>query len=563
MFVFRKLSWKLVAMFSLIIIASTSAISLYAVYNMQDKVTAASYEKLHSDLNVTKTILDKQLPGAWAMQDGKLVKGNTVIHDLAILDEIKEMTGDSVTIFLGDTRIATTVSGADGKKGTGTKAAAEVSNAVLTNNQIFLGKAQVVGVENQTIYEPIRDAGGKVIGMIFVGVPAAPYEAMIASFIKHLGGFVAIEVLLAASIIYYASRKLASPIEKLARAAEAVATGDLTVKIDIKSADEVGVLGKSMNEMVQKIGFLVRQIAQTSEQVAASAEELTASADQSAQAITHVAGTINDVAQGTKSQASSIESAVVIIEQTSAGIQHIAAKSNAMLGMAEKTNNAATQGDKAVEAAIQQMLSIEKSVSGSAQVVATLGERSKEIGQIVDAISGIAGQTNLLALNAAIEAARAGEQGRGFAVVAEEVRKLAEQSQKAAKQIAELIAQVQAETDNAVLVMHAGTHEVKVGAEVVNKAGQAFQEITSLIGAVSQQIQEISTAIQQMASESQQIVSTEKEIYRISKETAGQTQLVSAAVEEQAASMEQIAVSSQALAKMAEELQSVIAKFTV
>lgn len=276
-----------------------------------------------------------------------------------------------------------------------------------------------------------------------------------------------------------------------------------------------------------------------------------------------MAGTINDVAHGTKSQASSIESAVVIIEQTSAGIRHIAANSNAMLGMAEKTTSAAAQGDKAVAAAIQQMASIEKSVSGSAQVVATLGERSKEIGQIVDAISGIAGQTNLLALNAAIEAARAGEQGRGFAVVAEEVRKLAEQSQKAAKQIAELIAEVQAETDNAVTVMHAGTQEVKVGAEVVNKAGQAFQEITSLIGAVSQQIQEISTAIQQMASESQQIVSTEKEIYRISTETAGQTQIVSAAVEEQAASMEQIAASSQALAKMAEELRSVIAKFTV
>ena len=161
MFVFRKLSWKLVSMFSLIIIVSTTAISLYAVYNMQDKITAASYEKLHSDLNVTKTIINKQIPGAWAIQDGKLVKGTMVIHDLAMLDEIKAMTGDNVTIFLGDTRIATTVSGADGKKGTGTKAAAEVSNAVLTNNQIFLGKAQVVGVENQTIYEPIRAPGAR------------------------------------------------------------------------------------------------------------------------------------------------------------------------------------------------------------------------------------------------------------------------------------------------------------------------------------------------------------------------------------------------------------------
>ena len=171
--------------------------------------------------------------------------------------------------------------------------------------------------------------------------------------------------------------------------------------------------------------------------MAASAEELTASADQSAQAITHVAGTINDVAHGTKSEASSIESAVVIIEQTSAGIRHIAANSNAMLGMAEKTNNAAAQGGKAVEAAIQQMVSIEKSVSGSAQVVATLGERSKEIGQIVDAISGIAGQTNLLALNAAIEAARAGEAQTVSAAPAS-MEEIASSSQELAKLAMEL-----------------------------------------------------------------------------------------------------------------------------
>ena len=137
----------------------------------------------------------------------------------------------------------------------------------------------------------------------------------------------------------------------------------------------------------------------------------------------------------------------------SAGIQQVAVNANAVSGMADKTTNAASQGDKAVDAAINQMKNIERSVSSSAQVVAKLGERSKEIGQIVDAISGIAGQTNLLALNAAIEAARAGEQGRGFAVVAEEVRKLAEQSQEAAKQIANLISEIQTETDSAVVAM--------------------------------------------------------------------------------------------------------------
>lgn len=151
-----------------------------------------------------------------------------------------------------------------------------------------------------------------------------------------------------------------------------------------------------------------------------------------------------------------------------------------------------------------------------------MGERSKEIGQIVDTISGIAGQTNLLALNAAIEAARAGEQGRGFAVVAEEVRKLAEQSQEAAKKIAELIGEIQGDTDKAVIAMNEGTREVKTGAEVVNVAGAAFREIAEMVTQVSGQVKEISAALQQMASGSRQVASSVKKIDELSRASVGE-----------------------------------------
>jgi methyl-accepting chemotaxis protein len=187
-----------------------------------------------------------------------------------------------------------------------------------------------------------------------------------------------------------------------------------------------------------------------------------------------------------------------------------------------------------------------------------LGERSKEIGQIVDTISGIAGQTNLLALNAAIEAARAGEQGRGFAVVAEEVRKLAEQSQDAAKQIAVLIGEIQGETDRAVAAMNNGTREVKLGAEVVNASGKSFQEIAEMVTRVSGQTKEISAAIELMANGSQQIVESVKEIDELSKHASGEAQTVSAATEEQSASMEEIASSSQALAHLAMDLREAL-----
>jgi methyl-accepting chemotaxis protein len=224
---------------------------------------------------------------------------------------------------------------------------------------------------------------------------------------------------------------------------------------------------------------------------------------------------------------------------------------------------AAGQGSKAVFNAVNQMNIIEKTILGSAGVVAKLGERSKEIGQIVDTISGIAGQTNLLALNAAIEAARAGEQGRGFAVVAEEVRKLAEQSQQAAKQIADMINEIQADTEEAVVTMKDGTREVEFGNEVVSTAGAAFKQIELLIGQVASQVYQITDSIGQMKTGSQRIVTAVQDIESIMKNTSGETQSISAATEEQSASMQEIASSSHALADMAAELQQEIRKFSI
>ena len=327
--------------------------------------------------------------------------------------------------------------------------------------------------------------------------------------------------------------------------------------------DEFGKIAFASNKVTESMRMLIRQMEESAEQLSAASEELTASAQQSAQVTTQVATAISEVAAGSGKQLSAIDDTSAVVEQMSAGIQQVAANTNNVAGTSDKTAVAAQEGNQAIETAVKQMNTIEQTVSKSATVVEKLGERSKEIGQIVDTISGIAGQTNLLALNAAIEAARAGEQGKGFAVVAEEVRKLAEQSQEAAKQIADLIGEIQAETETAVSAMQDGTKEVRKGSEVVNTAGKDFAAIATLVKEVSKEVQDISAAIQQMASGSQQIVDSVKSIDNISKNTAEHAQTVSAAAEEQSASMEQIAASSQSLAKMAETLQSAISHFKI
>ncbi|KYZ78159.1 hypothetical protein AXX12_01030 [Anaerosporomusa subterranea] len=377
---------------------------------------------------------------------------------------------------------------------------------------------------------------------------------------------VTIFVVLVITAIFIAlyARRIARPIQTLEVAANRIATGDISItKLGITSNDEIGRLGQSFEQMAGNLRSLIQQVLDATGQVAASSQELTASSEQSAQAANQVTASIADVAAGASAQMEAASETTAVVEQMAANIRQIAANANQVATQSAKAADKAKDGDKAVERAVVQMGQIEGTVNSSAQVVTKLGERSKEIGQIVVTISGIAGQTNLLALNAAIEAARAGEQGRGFAVVAEEVRKLAEQSQEAAKKIAELIGEIQGDTDKAVVAMNDGTREVKSGTDVVYTAGVAFREIAGLVTEVSSQVKEISVAMQQMAAGSQQIVGSVKKIDELGKRSTGEAQSVSAAAEEQLASMEEIASSSQALAKLAEDLQTSVAGFRV
>ena len=416
------------------------------------------------------------------------------------------------------------------------------------------------GVKKMAFYQPIPVTGWSVATV----VDEAEFFAPASRIVKVLALVVILVLAVVIGIIWFAVKRLIQPLHILVNHSQQVAQGNLGISdLNITANDEVGVLAVAFNNMTASLRELVRKIAQTTEAVAASSEELLAISDESAQATSQVAATVSQVAAGSEKQVKAVEQTAAVIEDLSSKIQQMAANASEMTGMANKTSDAAQSGGQAIRTAVSQMTNIEKTVETSAHVVTQLGDSSKEIGLIVETIAGIAGQTNLLALNAAIEAARAGEQGRGFAVVAEEVRKLAEQSQEAAKQIAVLIEDIQSNTEHAVTAMNAGTREVKVGADVVHTAGQAFNEIVQLVGNVSDQVIGMSAAIQHMANESQEIVAAVREIGSISTDAAEQTQTVSATTQEQSAAMEEIAASSHALAKLAQELQDAMRKFTV
>lgn len=223
----------------------------------------------------------------------------------------------------------------------------------------------------------------------------------------------------------------------------------------------------------------------------------------------------------------------------------------------------AGEGDVRAAQAVDKIACLKHTVESTAEQMRRLGDRSAEIGKIVDAISSIAAQTNLLALNAAIEAARAGEHGKGFAVVAEEVRKLAEESQVEAKEIAGLIAAIQQDTKAALDAVTAGTDEVREGAAAVTEVGTMFDDINKTVTAIAERISGVQAKIEQLSEGSEHLAETSGEVDAISRKIADQTDGASAAAQQQSTAMQEIASESKVLSQMAEKLQAGVRKFDI
>ncbi|WP_110955593.1 methyl-accepting chemotaxis protein [Anaerosinus massiliensis] len=444
----------------------------------------------------------------------------------------------------------------------------KVDNAALAGffEQVSKGEDVVENVEFEGIEKII---GGVPVGNSgwVLGI-AMDYNEMFAG-IRTMAIVFAIATcviaLLLGGIILGVILKITNAMQAMTKLSENLAQGDFREAENqlTSSNDEIGRLGDSLLKMRTTLRSLLKQVSHSAEQVAAASEELTASTEQSAQVAQQVAISITNVAEGADHQVLAIDTVTNEVQGIDKNIRELISNADQVLMQAAGAEEKAKLGNQAVVDAAQQMNHIESVVGLSANVVESLGERSKEIGTIVDTISGIAGQTNLLALNAAIEAARAGEQGKGFAVVAEEVRKLAEQSQEAAKHIAALIHKIQEDTAQAVDAMQSGTDEVKRGTEIVNHTGSIFKEINEMVVLVNEKAKLAQNSVEKIVNGVMQIDESTKNIHQVSRSTSEEAQSVSAATEEQSASVHEMSTASQSLANLAQELQNEVNRFKV
>lgn len=558
-----SVKWKLILSVCLVFLLGTSIVGMYAVTTTREEVIDAARQKLISDLAMGKALLNERYAGEWEVREGQLYKGEHSMNDnFSIVDDIGALTGDTVTIFLGNTRIATNVMKEDGTRAVGTTVAPTVEQAVLKEGRTYSGEAEVVGIVNQTAYEPIKNRAGEVIGIWYVGVPNTPYEQLVKEMQSKLLLFLGIELLITGLGIWYVTAWKIRPLLEVTAATDRISKGELDIKeLSIRSTDEIGQLSHSVNAMIKQLGEVIFKISKASQVMAASSGELSANMEQSVRTTKQIAHSTQRVAAGAEEQVNHIDEVTVAVHQTASGVKRIVESTAEMTEMVDATLTLSENGSTMVNRVRGQMGDIQQAAEQTSTLVNLLGERSQEIGHIVQIISQIANQTNLLALNAAIEAARAGEMGRGFSVVAEEVRKLAEQSESAAVQVASLITIVLKDIEEACSSMKTGEQKVEEGLKQVEQVHEAFYEIKRAVSSVTGKVQEIGISIEHISGGSVQIESAMETISQAAEEIASAIEQNSTANEEQAAGMNEIATFTQALAELAEEMQMLVNRF--
>lgn len=555
--------YRLVVVFTIILAVITGLMGIYATSVVSNRLEIAAEEKLLSDLKTGEHIIAQAYPGEWKIENGQLYKGDTIINGQhQIVDRIGSLTGDTVTIFCGDTRVATNVT-KEGQRMVNTQVSEEVRHAVLDNGEIFLGKADVVGTINYAAYQPIKDAQGNIIGIWYVGVPSTKYMSIVDDFRFNMIGYSAIGItigLLAAFILAYTVYR---PLLRIRSKLKYIGEGDLTQTIEIVGRDEISRVASGVNLTVERISELISKAKALTVMVSLSNQELAKRSQMSATLMENMAGQANDMSQSADRQAELTGQSRQSITEMSEIIQQVAENAQQVTSSAFSAAHEAETGEQKLNLAVGQIDTISKTVNSTAGIIVGLGAKSQEIGQIVDLITSIADQTNLLALNAAIEAARAGEQGRGFAVVAEEVRKLAEESGEAANRIAGLILEIQNEANRAVKAMEGGTREVAKGTEVVDEAGQAFQEIMKAISIVNQQIQEMSAASQEMAASAETAIQAIEATTEAAVNNAQSANRISDIVEEQMDGIKEIDAAVDKLGEVITDLEQSIEFFKI
>lgn len=561
-----RIKIMLVALFPMILMAVIVGIT--ATRNMREGMKQEMMYALETEAHSLEQLYNAVNDDAYSVSGDKLMKGSfNVTDETDFLDSLVEGTEMQVTLFYGDTRMATTLKDQSGKRLTGTKADESVARAVTQDGRTVEDyNITIDGEKYYACYAPLKGSGDKVIGMTFAGKPVKQVEALISQRTREIIIVETVMVLITLVVIFILTRSIQTGLQAAEKAVHSLSNGDLTAVVESKAMrrnDELGDMAKGVAVLMNQLLEVVNNIRASSEQLLKSGTDLSNMASQTSSTADDISKAIEEISQGAVAQADEIEKASHDVDTMGQLIGHIA---DNVAELDQGTQEIKGSSDRSIDIIRELTDSNDRSMEAvkeiSRQVNAT-NESALKIRAAVDLITSIAEETNLLSLNASIEAARAGEQGRGFAVVAGQIQKLAEQSNESAGSIADIIRDLLKDSENSVQVMEEVQKIMNEQQEKLHATRKQIVEVGDGISGAAQAAGMIRQQTENCNSARANVADVISNLSAISEQNAASTEETTASMEEMNAAINLLAESAQQLQEMSKSLEENISFFRV